>query len=231
MTFRAYLVDDEARALELLRNYIERVPSVEWVGEARDPLKALAYLATQQVDVLFLDINLPNLSGIDFYARLNHQPKIIFTTAYPEFAVKGFDLAAVDYLLKPITFERFAKACSRLAKNQWTDQPTDKKMPQDLIYVKSGATLHKILANEILYLERDENYVVYHTTKKRILTRQTLSQLEATLPDYFVRIHKSYIVSLLHLDSMRSDQVYLKNQVIPIGKTYRSLLYNRLRQT
>lgn len=230
---RAFLVEDEPKALELLKNYLGRIPFMKIVGEARDPMNALEQLQQIKVDVLFLDINLPNLSGMEFYKSLSHPPKVIFTTAYPEFAVQGFDLEAVDYLIKPITFPRFLKACNRLNKN--TVQESAKRTASipsfsDLVYIKSGAVMHKLLWRDIQYLEKDENYVIYHTQDKKVLSRQSLSDLEEILPAYFVRIHKSYAVSLLHIQTMEREQVALPNCRLPVGNTYRQLLQERVRQ-
>ena len=229
MIFNAFLIDDEMKALELLQTYVERIPFIRSVGQSRDPLQALELIQQQPVDVLFLDINLPHLSGVEFYRRLKNPPQLVFTTAYADYAVTGFDLKAVDYLLKPITFERFLEACRRVAERQQHQENPPATEFTDLVYIKSGSTLHKLKANEIIYLERDENYVVYHTAKNKILTRQTLSSLEQSLPDYFIRVHKSYIISLLHLDSLKGDQLKVQNQSIPIGKTFRAAVYDALK--
>lgn len=224
MMYNALLIDDEVKALELLQTYIEQIPFLQLKGKLRDPQKALRILDHHSIDVLFLDINLPNLNGIEFYTQLQNPPKVIFTTAYAEYAVKGFDLEAVDYLLKPITFKRFSEACRRLIKKENGMLPAGVHQTNDLIYIKSGATIHKLFAKDVIYLQRDENYVVYHTHKKRILSRQTLSQLEGSLPDYFVRIHKSYIISLHHLESIKNDEVKIGGKILPIGKTFRQQL-------
>ena len=133
-------------------------------------------------------------------------------------------MEAVDYLVKPIPFPRFLEACQRVIKKQQTQFRSKLEQPADLVYIKSGSTIHKLNAREILFLERDENYVVYHTTQSRILSRQSLNSLEASLPDYFVRIHKSYIVSLLHVNTLKTDQVIINGKPLPIGKTYRAEL-------
>ncbi len=231
---KAFLIDDEPKALQLLANYIERIPFMELEGEARDPMVALEKLQKVDVDVIFLDINLPNLSGIEFYKSLDRPPAVIFTTAYPEFAVQGFELEALDYLVKPITFTRFLKACNRLAKNakkeKEQDAPPGNHALTDLVYVKSGPVMHKLLWQDIQYLEKDENYVIYHTQDKKVLSRQSLSDLEHILPSYFVRIHKSYTVSLLHVQTMEREQVALSNCRLPVGNTYRQQLQERVRK-
>ena len=233
MIIQAFLIDDEPKALDLLKNYLGRIPYMKVVGEARDPMKALEMLQQQKVDVIFLDINLPNLSGIEFYSSLQEPPAVIFTTAYPEFAVQGFELEALDYLVKPITFTRFLKACNRLVKNK--DLQKSEKQPAvpafaDIVYIKSGPVMHKLLWRDIQYLEKDENYVIYHTPDKKVLSRQSLGELEEILPPYFVRIHKSYTVSLLHIQTLEREQITLAKGQLPVGNTYRQQLQERVRE-
>jgi len=229
---KAYIVEDEIKAIELLKNYIEKIDFLEFVGEARNPVKAVHYLQTNVVDVLFLDINMPILSGLELYKSINNPPAVIFTTAYPEYAIEGFELEALDYLLKPIPFPRFLKACKRLLKQKETDHifsQNEKLIFQDTVYIKSGAITHKLSWKEILYIEKDENYVIYHTPKKRILSRQTLSDLEKIFPTYICRVHKSYAVSLLHTQQIERESLKINNQVIPIGRTFKNQFMERLK--
>ncbi len=232
MILRGYIIEDEIQAIALLRNYLARIPGIDLVGEARDPLKALPELQNEAVDLLFLDINLPNLSGLEFYKSLARPPAVIFTTAYPEYAVEGFDLEAVDYLLKPISFPRFLKACNRAMR--WQQQPQSplpaKPIFADIIYLKSGPVTYKLSWRDILYLEKAENYVVYHTLEKRYLSRQTMSDLEEVFPSYFCRVHKSFAVSLLHLEQVEREFLKINQKQIPIGRTYRQRLMDRLDQ-
>ena len=229
---KTYIVEDEIKAVELLRSYIHQIDFLELVGDARNPMAAFNYLQENDVDVLFLDINMPILSGVELYKSLRNPPKVIFTTAYPEYAVEGFNLEAVDYLLKPISFPRFLKASERLIKRtQETQNSTSLESPKfsDLIYVKSGTVTHKILWNEVLYLEKDENYVVYHTKEKRILSRQTLTDLEKIFPDYICRIHKSFAVSLLHVHQLKRETLIVNEVNLPIGRTFKNDLMERLK--
>jgi len=225
-----YLVDDEVKAIELLQTYVQRIDFLELAGVARNPLKAFSYLQENKVDVLFLDINMPVLSGIELFKSLSHPPKVIFTTAYPEYAVEGFNLEAVDYLVKPIPFPRFLRACERLHKHHKIQTDIEKEVEYlaDLVYVKSGPITYKLSWKGILYLEKDENYVIYHTKTQRILSRQTLSELESIFPSYICRIHKSYAVSLLHIQQLERETVQLGDKTLPIGRTYRSQLLNRI---
>ncbi len=228
---KAYLVDDEIKALQLLQTYIQRIDFLEIVGSTRNPMTAFSYLLENEVDVLFLDINMPIMSGIELFKSLRHPPKVIFTTAYPEFAVEGFDLEALDYLVKPIPFPRFLKACERLLKQQQiiSTEANEASNFNDLVYVKSGPTTHKISWRDVLYLEKDENYLIYHLPEKRILSRQTLSNLATIFPKYFCRIHKSYAVSLLHIDQMNRESLQLGKVELPIGRTYRQELLEQIR--
>ncbi len=224
---KAYIVEDEAKAIALLETYIQRLPFLELVGSVRNPLKAFAFLQKNQIDVLFLDINMPLLSGIELLKSIPNPPNVIFTTAYPEFAVEGFNLEAVDYLLKPINFPRFVKACERLKKQNNISDPTLESMTDlfaDIVYVKSGPITHKLSWKEILFLEKNENYVIYHTAKQRILSRQVLSELEAIFPSYFCRIHKSYAVSLLHIKEIKRTALIIGDKQLPVGRTYKQQL-------
>ena len=222
---KAYIVEDEFKAIELLKNYIAQIDFLELVGEARNPIKAFNYLQKNNVDVLFLDISMPILSGLELYKSISNPPSVIFTTAYPEYAIDGFELEAIDYLLKPIPFPRFLKACEKLLKQKKAEDLSIAKEVsdfEDIIYVKSGAITHKLSWREVRYIEKDENYVIYHTPKKRILSRQTLSDLEKIFPSYICRVHKSYAVSLLHLQQIERESLKIEDKIIPIGRTYRN---------
>jgi DNA-binding LytR/AlgR family response regulator len=229
--FNAYIIDDEPKAIALLENYIERIPFLNLLGTNRNPLKGFSFLQKQTVDVLFLDINMPNLSGLELYRSLDQPPMVIFTTAYPEFAVEGFNVEAIDYLVKPIYFSRFVKACNRIPKlHQLEKRPfaNETSFLTDIIYIKSGTTTYKINWRDIYFLEKDENYIVYHQKEKRILSRQILSDLEELFPAYICRVHKSYAISLLHLQKLERGFAYVKNQKIPIGRSYKAQLMKAL---
>ncbi len=228
---KAFILDDEIKALELLKSYIEQIDFLTLIGESRNPVKAFQYLQETTIDVLFLDINMPLLNGVDLYKNIRKPPAVIFTTAYPEYAVEGFNLEAVDYLLKPITFPRFLKACERLLKQKNAEKPkfSESSYVFDIVYVKSGAVTHKLFWKDVLYLEKNENYVIYHSKDKRILSRQTLSDLEEIFPSYLCRIHKSYAVSLLHIQRLEREFLTLVGgQNLPIGRTYKDKLKTQL---
>jgi len=227
---KAYILEDEAKAIALLQNYIQKIDFVELIGSARNAKKATDFLQDNEIDLLFLDINLPDASGIEFYQNLIAPPIVIFTTAYPNFAVQGFDLEAIDYLLKPITFPRFLRACKRAVKHQQSNDSATIHTPNDsdIVYIKSGTLLHKVFWKDVLFLEKDENYVIYHTQEKRILSRQTLNDLEAIFPNYFIRTHKSYAVSLLHIEQVSRDNIKIGKHGLPIGRTYKAQFLERL---
>ncbi|MFK8102900.1 MAG: LytR/AlgR family response regulator transcription factor [Saprospiraceae bacterium] len=222
---KAMIIDDEIKAVELLRSYLDKIDFITLAKATRNPLKAFNYLQEHPVDVLFLDINMPILSGVELLKSIRQPPPVIFTTAYPEYAVEGFNLEAIDYLLKPISFPRFLKACEKLLKRRTLESnAVETKVAYEatnLVYVKSGKTTHKLNWKDILYLEKDENYVIYHTPQKRILSRQTLSDLVTIFPSHICRIHKSYAVSLLHLQQIERSSLTVNNTVLPIGRTYR----------
>lgn len=224
---KAFIVDDEVKAIELLRTYIERIDFLQLAGETRDPLKAFSYLQENEVDILFLDVRMPILSGLELYKNISNPPAVIFTTACPQYAVEGFNLEAIDFLLKPISFPRFLKASERLMQRQkMKNNVVSTNLPSfsDIVYVKSGPITHKLSWKEILYLEKDENYVIYYTKEKRILSRQTLSDIEDMFPSYICRIHKSYAVSLLHIRQVERELLKIGEKILPIGRTYRSSL-------
>jgi len=228
---KAYIIEDEPRAIRLLEKYLDQIDFIELVGSARTPNSAMTFMNDYRVDVLFLDINLPEMSGIKFFKDLNHRPAVIFTTAYPEYAVEGFALDAVDYLLKPITYPRFLKACEKLRKYQHLKAIEKAEVDaafSDLVYVKSGKTVHKLFWRDILYLEKDDNYVIYHLKDQRILSRQTLNKLELAFPNYVCRIHKSFAVSILHLEQSSREWVMIDGQELPVGRKFRKQFIDAL---
>lgn len=178
---KAYIIEDEPKAILLLKRYIKKVGDIDLVGFTRDPLDAYKFLQNNQIDLLFLDIHLPNLSGMEFYKSLNQQLNVVFITAHPEYAVDAFEQNAIDYLLKPLTFPRFLKTWNKIAKMKsisYSNEIDIRDIATEVVYIKSGSESHKILWRDILYLEKDENYVIYHLKIKKILSRQTLIDLE-----------------------------------------------------
>lgn len=229
---KSVIIDDEPKAIELIKNYIDRLDFICSVSEFRNPLEAFYYLEKEPVDLIFLDINMPMLSGIELYKNLKQKPPVIFTTAYSNYAIEGFELEALDYLVKPIQFPRFLQSCNRLKSRIKEKQGSySSKIAQlnDLVFVKSGNKKHSFFWREILYLEKDENYVKYiQTSGKQILSRQTLGEIENLFPFYIGRIHKSYAVSLIHFDEIRSNLVMLNGKKLPLGRTYKKAFIEKV---
>ena len=224
------IIDDEPAAIEVLQFHLKNIPFVSEKETFRAPLKGLAYLQENKVDLLFLDINMPQLSGINLPTYLKNPPLIIFTTAYSEYAIESYQLNAVDYLLKPIVFDRLLqsvmKAKDIVAKNTVstsTDVQIKASTNQQAIFVKSGQDLHQLFLQEIKYIESDGNYVTFFTTSRSILARYKISEVLEMLPEqYFMRIHRSYIVALKYIETVKTHCVVIDKKEIPISANYRA---------
>jgi len=219
------IIEDELPAQRVLKNYIEDVPYLELDGVFKSPVEAMEKLQTEDIDLLFLDINLPKISGLNFLRSLNHPPKVIITTAYPDYAHEGFELDVVDYLLKPFSFERFLKALSKL-KNETGEEAADKRneriASQRYAFVKADKTLHRVDFDRILYIESDKDYVKIVTEDKNLMLLQTLKHWGKMLPDNeFARVHKSFIVNIAHIDKIAGNQIIIRSETIPIGRHYK----------
>ena len=225
---RCLVVDDEPMARDVLRRYIEKLPALQLVGECSNAIDALLFLQNHMVDLMFLDIQMPELLGTEFVQSLRHPPKVIFTTAFKEYAVEGFNLDAIDYLLKPVRFERFLKAVNKAFPKENKIQEneaaaSEKKTGTDFIYLRVERKLVKIILSELLYVESAGDYVKVITKEKLYMTRQTISSIEAMLSENeFTRIHRSYIVSLNKIKSFTNELVEIGKQELPIGKLYRT---------
>ncbi|MEL6561112.1 MAG: LytTR family DNA-binding domain-containing protein [Bacteroidota bacterium] len=217
-TIRCLIIDDEPLSRDILKTYIADHESLELVGECVDALEAGKMLRTENIQLIFLDINMPKISGISFYKGLTEKPSVIFTTAYPNYAVEGFELNAVDYLVKPFGFDRFYTAVEKVfQKHGGTNSATI-----DYITVKVDKRLFKVAISDILYIESIGDYAKIHTNDKVLITSETLKGYEATLPsNIFIRIHKSYIVSLTHVNYLEGNQISIKDAKLPLGKAYR----------
>ena len=230
---KCIIVDDEPKAIDVLKLYIEEIDFLEVVNTLRDGLAVVNYLQHNKIDLLFLDINMPKLNGLETINVLSNPPHVIFTTAYTEFALSGYELNAVDYLLKPIEFDRFLKAVNKVQRlhaleNYETDITGKNK--KDYVLLKSGKTTHKVLIEDITFIKKDGNYLEIYTFKKRILLRLNMSQVYDILPEQlFVRVHKSYFVALNHIETILFDKLRINGVNIPIGISYRKDLNHRLR--
>lgn len=232
------IVDDEQSAIDILRTFVEKTPFLSLVGSTTNPLEALGILQSQPIELLFLDIHMPQLSGLDLLRVLNKgKTKVILTTAYSEFAVESFELDALDYLLKPIAFERFLKAAQKALNTSLEPSPRwqPEEKADDYIFVKteSKGKMTKINFNDILYVEGQKNYVSINTSDESIVTLLNIKDLEERLPPrQFMRVHKSYIVSLDKIVVIDGNQILFKNMkaYVPLGETYRPAFFEALHQ-
>jgi two-component system LytT family response regulator len=227
---RSIIVDDEPMARDVIRRYIEKIPTLKLMGEFGNAIDAMVFLQEQPVDMIFLDIKMPQLSGTEFVRSLHNVPKIVFTTAHKEYAHEGFELDVVDYLLKPIRFDRFLRAVNKAFPQRYQEVEThgiisneETRPATSFIYLRVDRKMIKVLLNDILYIESDKDYVKVFTQKGFIITRQTISSVEVMLPDsQFIRIHRSYIISLSKLTSFTAETIEIGNKELPIGRNYRN---------
>lgn len=224
------IVDDEPRAIELMERYIARFTDLRVAGTFRNGLKALEFLRQQPVDLILLDINMPHLSGVALAKVISPDIKVIFTTAHAEFAVESYEVNAVDYLLKPISFERFTKAIHKVLSRTESGHPikNDAEQPFHFIYLKSGSRLWKVAIADIDYLEKDGNYMVYHIGDQRILARQTIKEALKILPEDFLQVHKSFIVPLGKIEFLDTHELRVPNRSISIGTQYKAHLLQQM---
>lgn len=209
---KAIAIDDEPIALDIIRNHAEKIPFVTLCATFLSASEAFTYIKNNHIDVVFADISMPGLSGLEFAEMVKHRVQVVFTTAYPEHALKGFELAATDYLLKPINFSRFLQAC-QLAESRM--QAT--AAPENL-FVKDGHNWLSVPLADLLYARGEDNYVSLFVNDKRILTRMTLAELQSKLPaGQFMRVHKSYIIALAKIEKIEKHQVSISDAKIPLS--------------
>jgi len=221
-------VDDEPPALEIIKKYISSVHALELAGTCADAIDAINFLQSKPVDLIFLDIKMPELLGTDFIRSLKNPPKVIFTTAYRKYALQGFELDAVDFLLKPISFERFLKAVNKIMhtsidenKSEEESQNKHSTSPR-YITLRSDRKMIKVALEDILYIESLKDYIKVITSANTIITKQTISSIEGMLPtDMFIRIHRSYIVSMSKIESYNNEMIWVAKQELPISRMYR----------
>ncbi len=232
MSLRTILVDDEPIALDILENYIQRLDALTLVGRFTSPSKAFQLLQTEKVDLLFLDINMPNLTGIELLQSLSRPPKVIFTTAYSEYALLGYELDIVDYLLKPIAYPRFLKALNKVIKLESISQVAasiPSAIEPSYIFIQANKKMQKVQLADIIYIESIGNYVKIHTTSTTIVVHSSLSYMEEKLPaDQFIRIHRSFIVALSHLKAYTHTNVEIADQALPISRNYKAGFLKRV---
>jgi DNA-binding LytR/AlgR family response regulator len=230
------IIDDEPPAQEILKKYVAEVPSLELAGICNNAIEALPHLQSRPIDLLFLDIQMPGLPGTTFIRTLANPPKVIFTTAFRKFALEGFELNAVDYLLKPISFGRFITAVNRVLQlqitagsNVYTNIETESVGNQSFLYIRANRRMVKVLYDEILYIESLKDYLKIVTPDKTIISRSSISSMEEMLPkNAFLRIHRSYIVAINKVESFNGESVDVSKNELPIGRLFRHEVNLRL---
>jgi two-component system LytT family response regulator len=230
-TIRCLIIDDEPPAREIIRRYVQEIPSLQLMGECANAIQALTVLQQQSIDLLFLDIRMPQLNGTDFIKTLKNPPKVIFTTAFSEYALEGYELDVVDYLMKPIRFDRFIKAVNKaypLNSSAAALKPViapvlEEKKNESFVYFRADRKMVKVMLDDILYIESMKDYIKVYTVQGIIITKQSISSVEAMLPDkLFVRTHRSFIVSINKIKSFTHELVEIDKTDIPIGKLFRN---------
>lgn len=222
---KTIIVDDEPKAIALLEGYLSHFKQFELAGTFRNGLKAFEFMSKHQVDLVFLDINMPHINGISLSKIFDRDTRVIFTTAYSEFAVESYEVNAVDYLLKPISLDRFTRAVTKVLKetpvaNTHTDN--------SIVLVKSGSAVHRVDPGSILFIEKEGNYAVYHMDDRRITARESIADLLEKLPSCFCRVHKSFVINIQKVSSIDRDLLTVGDREIPVGAAFRDLVRERL---
>jgi len=234
MKLRCLLIDDEPPALKILASYISNINGLEIVAQCKNAIEALDVLHQKSVDVIFLDIKMPKMLGTEFLKNLSNPPKVIFVTAYRDYAVDGYELDAVDYLVKPVSFERFFKAITKLnriiGKETVTTTADYVPNPEAFVYLKVDKDMKKIFVNDIVYIESWKDYVkLFLANNKNLLVKQSISAMENLLSEHkFLRIHRSYMVSLNKISGYNGVSIQLETTEIPIGRLYKQAVMERL---
>lgn len=231
MKYQCIIVDDEPIAQQILENYIQQIDALQLVSKCNNAFEALNVLHKEQIDIMFLDIKMPSLSGLDLIKTLKNPPKIILTTAFSEFGVESYEYGITDYLLKPIPFERFLKAVNKILiptpTEKINEQVTEKPVSElSYIFFKADKKIYKFLFSEILLIEGSGNYVKIHTQKEKpLLVLDKLSELQEKLPkNLFIRVHKSFIINIVHVTKKEGNMITIKDFIIPISSTFKNEL-------
>jgi DNA-binding LytR/AlgR family response regulator len=237
---KCLIVDDEPLAIDLIEDYISKIPFLTLYKSFQNPIEALTVVQEEQIDLVFLDVQMPELTGIQFLKIANGKCKVILTTAYPDYALQGYELNVVDYLLKPIAFDRFYKAAQK-AQDLLVDKIPQPNLPHeqitqqintfvhDFIFVKTEYKIQKIYLDDILFIEGLKDYISIYTKTERIITLQSMKKIDEALPDHlFVRVHKSYIVALDKIESIERSRITIQNKIIPIGDTHRDYFFKMI---
>lgn len=226
MSLSCFIIDDEPLAIEVIESHVSKIDGLEVAATFQNAVKAFQALRNSEVDVLFLDIQMPKLTGIEFLKTIKTPPKVVFTTAYREYALEGFELDVVDYLLKPISFDRFLKATDKIfdlhSSNDRSVNATEENDVKHFVFVPVDKKNVKICLNEILFVESKRDYVLIKTKNKEVVTHQTLLYMEERLPEStFLRVHRSFIINTKMIECWSNNEIELPDIQIPIGRTYK----------
>lgn len=227
---KCVIVDDEPLAREGLASYVREIDSLELVTTCQNPVELKQVLDAQPIDVIFLDIQMPKMNGIDFLKMVQQLPMVIITTAYPSYALEGFQLNVLDYLLKPITFDRFFQAVNKAQDyHALRSRPAQPAPAPDYFFIRNGSRYEKVLFADILFIEGSQNYVTIYTVKGKAMTLLYLKHLEQSLDSSaFIRVHKSYIVSIPHIESIEGNEICIREHRIPISRNYRDSVVEKV---
>jgi len=229
------IIDDEPPAIRLLEKFIAKVSFLELKNSFTNPLKALTYLESEDINLAFLDIQMPEITGVQLSKIIDKKVKIIFTTAYPQFALESYDISAIDYLLKPIDFERFYKACLKIKESSLIlNSIKTPLVKNEFFFFKTDGknNFSKVFLNDILYIEGLKNYVAIHLKSEQIITYNTLKHFKESLPESkFIQIHKSYIASIKDIDKIDNENVWINGKELPLGNTYRKYFFKKITDT
>lgn len=229
---KCIIVDDEPLAQEVLERYLENIRELELVTKCSNALEAFEVLNNENIDLMFLDISMPVISGIDFLRSLRKAPAVIITTAHPDFALQGYELDVVDYLVKPVSIERFIKGVNKAIDRVRQHTPAERSIKPDYMFVKSDQKLIRINFSDIDYIEGMKDYVKIFTREKMIVTLHTMKYFESSLPaEQFIRIHKSYIVNASSIKSIAGNELELRQTRLPIGSSYKDQLMKFIHST
>lgn len=228
--FNCVIVDDEPIAREIIESFINKTPNLSLIGSFQNAVDALNFEQKKEVDIYFLDINMPDINGLSLAKIINKNAHIIFTTAYRDYAIDGFNLDVIDYLLKPIAFDRFLQAIEKIPKQQLTqivNHTSENKT--DFLFVRSERKMIKVSFDEILYIESLSDYIKIHLTNQVLVTRETISNINNKLPQHlFIRIHRSYIISISKIHSYTNEFIEVGNKALPISRSYKETVLQKL---
>lgn len=220
--FKCLIVDDEPLARQGLREFVDRHPSLIYAGEAKNALEATRMLSTQPIDLLFLDIEMPRVSGIELLESKVASPAVVITSAYDQYAIKGFELDVQDYLLKPFSYDRFCHGVEKAIHHLQNTLPEERRTKQDVVYIRSEGVLHKVAIQDLLFVEGMQNYMICQTSDRRLIAHITMKALQEQLPeDSFVRTHKSYLANIHRIDRIEGNEAIIGEFRVPLSRNYK----------